>query len=189
MTVEDTQVTGIVFSKDARKKLYNGLRLAAEAVSCTLGPNGKTVLIQNGDNSPIITKDGVTVSKSVRLPDPLEMMGAQLLREAASQTNDVAGDGTTTSTVLTHALVKEGMKLLDAGYNSKKLCNGVDIAAKTITQFITMMSHKVRQTCLFHFEQLYLQLQKHSLEFQQLHLGQSDRIHHLNQLENQIHPL
>ena len=71
MTVEDTQVTGIVFSKDARKKLYNGLRLAAEAVSCTLGPNGKTVLIQNGDNSPIITKDGVTVSKSVRLPDPL----------------------------------------------------------------------------------------------------------------------
>jgi len=146
MTVEDTQVTGIVFSKDARKKLYNGLRLAAEAVSCTLGPNGKTVLIQNGDNSPIITKDGVTVSKSVRLPDPLEMMGAQLLREAASQTNDVAGDGTTTSTVLTHALVKEGMKLLDAGYNSKKLCNGVDIAAKTITQFITMMSHSVESS-------------------------------------------
>lgn len=143
---DDTQTLGVVFSKDARKKLYNGLRLAAEAVSCTLGPNGKTVLIQNGDGSPIITKDGVTVSKSVKLPDPLEMMGAQLLREAASQTNDVAGDGTTTSTVLTHAMVKEGMKLLDAGYNSKKLCTGLDIAAKTITQFISLMSQQVESS-------------------------------------------
>jgi len=137
---------GIVFSKDARKKLYNGLRLAAEAVSCTLGPNGKTVLIQNGNNSPIITKDGVTVSKSIKLPDPLEMMGAQLLREAASQTNDVAGDGTTTSTVLTHALVKEGVKLLDAGYNSKKLCEGFDLASKTITSFLSMMSTPVESS-------------------------------------------
>lgn len=146
MTGDENQKLGIVFSKDARKKLYNGLRLAAEAVSCTLGPNGKTVLIQNGDGAPIITKDGVTVSKSVKLPDPLEMMGAQLLREAASQTNDVAGDGTTTSTVLTHALVKEGMKLLDAGYNSKKLCQGLDIAAKTITEFVTMMSTPVESS-------------------------------------------
>lgn len=146
MQVDDTQNPGIVFSKDARKKLYNGLRLAAEAVSCTLGPNGKTVLIQNGDNSPIITKDGVTVSKSVKLPDPLEMMGAQLLREAASQTNDIAGDGTTTSTVLTHALVKEGMKLLDAGYNSKKLCEGLDLAARAITGFVTMMSTSVESS-------------------------------------------
>ena len=146
MTVDDTQVAGIIFSKDARKKLYNGLRLAAEAIGCTLGPNGKTVLIQNGDNMPIITKDGVTVSKSIKLSDPLEMMGAQLLREAASQTNDVAGDGTTTSAVLTHALVKEGMKLLDAGYNSKKLCNGIDVATKVVTQFITMMSQAVESS-------------------------------------------
>jgi len=146
MSVDGTQSLGIVFSKDARKKLYNGLRLAAEAVSCTLGPNGKTVLIQNGDNSPIITKDGVTVSKSVKLSDPLEMMGAQLLREAASQTNDIAGDGTTTSTVLTHALVKEGIKLLDAGYNSKKLCFGVDIATKSITKLISEMSTPVESS-------------------------------------------
>jgi len=143
---DDTQTLGVVFSKDARKKLYNGLRLAAEAVSCTLGPNGKTVLIQNGEAAPIITKDGVTVSKSIKLPDPLEMMGAQLLREAASQTNDVAGDGTTTSTVLTHAMVKEGMKLLDAGYNSKKLCTGLDIASTTINQFVSMMSHPVESS-------------------------------------------
>jgi chaperonin GroEL len=146
MTVENVETLGIVFSKDARKKLYNGLRLAAEAVSCTLGPNGKTVLIQNGDNSPIITKDGVTVSKSVKLPDPLEMMGAQLLREAASQTNDTAGDGTTTSTVLTHALVKEGIKLLDAGYNSKKLCLGLDLASKFIAESVTSMSTPVESS-------------------------------------------
>jgi len=142
----ETNVEGIVFSKDARKKLYNGLRLAAEAVSCTLGPNGKTVLIQNGNNAPIVTKDGVTVSKAVKLSDPLEMMGAQLLREAASQTNDVAGDGTTTSTVLTHALVKEGMKLLDAGYNSKKLCEGLDVATKMITSFLSLMSTPVESS-------------------------------------------
>lgn len=146
MTVEDVQTLGIVFSKDARKKLYNGLRLAAEAVGCTLGPNGKTVLIQNGNGSPIITKDGVTVSKAVKLPDPLEMMGAQLLREAASQTNDVAGDGTTTSTVLTHALVREGVKLLDAGYNSKKLCTGLDLAARVVTDVVTSMSIPVESS-------------------------------------------
>ncbi len=140
MSDNDVEVQGIVFSKDARKKLYNGLRLAAEAVSCTLGPNGKTVLIQNGDNPPIITKDGVTVSKSIKLPDPLEMMGVRLLREAASQTNDVAGDGTTTSTVLTHALVREGVKLLDAGYNSKKLCAGVEIAAKRVIEHVSSVS-------------------------------------------------
>jgi chaperonin GroEL len=143
MSDEEQTVSGIVFSKDARKKLYNGLRLAAEAVGCTLGPNGKTVLIRNGSNSPIITKDGVTVSKSIKLSDPLEMMGAQLLREAASQTNDVAGDGTTTSTVLTHALVKEGMKLLDAGYNAQKICAGLDIASKEIIEQITSLSHPV----------------------------------------------
>lgn len=146
MVEQNISCEGIIFSKDARKKLYNGLRLAAEAVSCTLGPNGKTVLIQNGDNSPIVTKDGVTVSKSVKLSDPLEMMGAQLLREAATQTNDVAGDGTTTSTVLTHAMVKEGLKLLDAGYNPKKLCAGLDIAVRTITDFISLMSTPVESS-------------------------------------------
>lgn len=130
----------ILFSGDARKKLYNGLHIAAEAVSCTLGPNGKTVLIQNGDNPPIVTKDGVTVSKSIKLDDPVEMMGAQLLREAASQTNDTAGDGTTTSTVLTHALVKGGISLLDAGYNAKKICEGMDVAVKAVTDAVLAQS-------------------------------------------------
>lgn len=143
MTLEQSQDTNVLFSTEARKKLYAGLRIAAEAVSCTLGPNGKTVLIQNGDKPPIITKDGVTVSKSIKLKDPVEMMGAQLLREAASQTNDSAGDGTTTSTVLTHALVRNGLSLLDAGYNAKKLCEGMDIAVKAVTDAIIIQSHPI----------------------------------------------
>jgi len=134
---------GVYFATEARKKLFEGLRVAAEAVSCTLGPNGKTVLIQNGENPPIVTKDGVTVSKSVKLKDPIEQMGVQLLREAASQTNDTAGDGTTTSTVLTHALVKGGLTLLDAGYNAKKLSEGIDLAVDLITNTIVSRSQAV----------------------------------------------
>ena len=133
----------VLFSSEARKKLYAGLSVAAEAISCTLGPHGKTVLIQNGDGAPIITKDGVTVSKSIRLDDPVEMMGAQLLKEAASQTNDTAGDGTTTSSVLTHALVKGGLGLLDSGYNPKKISEGIDIAVRSITDIIISESHSI----------------------------------------------
>lgn len=140
------EVKRVLFSTDARKKLYKGLSIAAEAVGCTLGPNGKTVLIQNGENAPIITKDGVTVSKSIKLDDPVEMMGAQLLREAASQTNDTAGDGTTTSTVLTHAMVKNGLNLLEAGYNPKKLCEGMDVAVKLVTDAILQQSHPVESS-------------------------------------------
>jgi chaperonin GroEL len=129
--------TRVVFSSEARKELYAGLEITAEAVSCTLGPKGKTVLIQNNEGSPIVTKDGVTVSKSVNLKDPLRRMGSEMIREAASRTNDVAGDGTTTSTVLTHAMVKSGLKLLEAGYPSQDLCVGINLAAKIVLDGLT----------------------------------------------------
>jgi chaperonin GroEL len=128
----NVEYTKVVFSGDARKSLFKGLEIVAEAVSCTLGPKGKTVLIQQNDLSPIVTKDGVTVSKSVNLVAPVERMGAQLIREAASQTNDTAGDGTTTSTVLTYAMVKEGLKLLEAGFSAKELCEGIESGTKTV---------------------------------------------------------
>ena len=128
--------TKVVFSDEARKSLYKGLSTVAEAVSCTLGPKGKTVLIQQEGESPIVTKDGVTVSKSVNLKDPIERMGAQLIREAASRTNDLAGDGTTTSTVLTHAMVKEGLKLLEAGYTAKELCEGIESGSNTVVSLL-----------------------------------------------------
>jgi chaperonin GroEL len=124
--------TNVVFSVDARKELFAGIKIAAEAVGCTLGPAGKTVLIQRLNESPIVTKDGVTVAKSMKLKHSVMRMGAQLVCEAASRTNDVAGDGTTTSTVLTYALVSEGLKLLSAGYDSTSLCKGIQLASDNV---------------------------------------------------------
>jgi chaperonin GroEL len=121
-------VTRVIFKNDARRQLFEGLEVAAEAVSTTLGPKGKTVLIQRKNEAPVVTKDGVTVSKSIRLKDPIKRMGAELIREAASQTNEIAGDGTTTATVLTHAMVKTGLRLLEAGYPAKELCRGIEHA-------------------------------------------------------------
>lgn len=120
-----TQVkTGV----DAKSKLLEGIEVAANVVGCTLGPRGRTVLIRRGDDAPIATKDGVTVSQALRLPDPIMRMGADLVKEAASQTNDVAGDGTTTATILTHALAREGMKLLAAGHSASAICSGFEKA-------------------------------------------------------------
>lgn len=139
--LNDTQgvppLTRVVFSQEARKELFSGLSTTAEAVMCTLGPKGKTVLIQKNDNVPIITKDGVTVSKSINLKDPLKRMGSELIREAASRTNDIAGDGTTTATVLTHAMVKSGLKLLEAGYSAQDLSAGIEHATSKVLVHLT----------------------------------------------------
>jgi chaperonin GroEL len=129
-------LTRVVFAEEARKELFAGLSTTAEAVMCTLGPKGKTVLIQKNGCSPIITKDGVTVSKAVNLKDPLRRMGSELIREAANRTNEVAGDGTTTSTVLTHAMVKSGLKLLEAGFSAQSLSKGIEIGTKTVLEHL-----------------------------------------------------
>jgi chaperonin GroEL len=144
--VEVSTLTKVIFKDAARRKLYEGLEIAAEAVSCTLGPKGKTVLIQKKDESPIVTKDGVTVSKSIKLKDPIQRMGASLIKEAASQTNEIAGDGTTTSTVLTHSMVKEGLKLLEAGYSSKALCEGIEKARNLVDVELISMSKQLTLT-------------------------------------------
>ncbi|NBW13037.1 MAG: chaperonin GroEL [Caulobacteraceae bacterium] len=134
--VNTPQRTKVVFSSDARKSLFKGLEVVADAVCATLGPRGRTVLIQQEGESPIVTKDGVTVSKSVKLKDPIQRMGAQLIKEAASQTNDTAGDGTTTSTVLTYSMVKSGLKLLEAGYAAKELCEDINSATSTVIDLL-----------------------------------------------------
>lgn len=127
--------TKIYFKDDARQRLLKGINAAAEAVSCTLGPKGKTVLIQKDNAAPIVTKDGVTVSKSIKFKDDMEFLGAELIKEVASRTNEVAGDGTTTSTVLTQAFIHEGVKLLAAGYASTDICSAIsDASAKVIQQ-------------------------------------------------------
>jgi chaperonin GroEL len=119
------------------------MEIAAEAVSTTLGPKGKTVLIQRKGEAPIVTKDGVTVSKSIRLRDPVQRMGAELIREAAAQTNEIAGDGTTTATVLTHAMVKEGLKLLEAGYPAKELCKGIELARARVDENLAALAKRL----------------------------------------------
>lgn len=135
--IEEVRSTKVIFSSDARKSLFQGMQTVAHAVGCTLGPRGKCVLIQQDPNSqPIITKDGVTVSKSIHLKTPIERMGAALIREAATQTNDIAGDGTTTATVLTFSMVKSGLKLLEAGYDAKELCSGISKAAEVVSSML-----------------------------------------------------
>jgi len=133
----------LVFSEDARRKLKYGMNVVADAVSATLGPKGRNVAVDRKFGSPTVTHDGVSVAKEIELEDPFENMGAQLLKEAASKTNDIAGDGTTTSTVLAHAIVNEGLKALEAGYNPMLLKHGISLATETVVAELRKMSVKI----------------------------------------------
>ena len=133
----------LVFSEEARRKLKNGMNVVANAVSATLGPKGRNVAVDRKFGSPTITHDGVSVAKEIELEDPFENMGAQLLKEAASKTNDIAGDGTTTSTVLAHAIVNEGLKALEAGYNPMFLKRGIEVATDTVVAELKKNSVKI----------------------------------------------
>jgi chaperonin GroEL len=126
----------LVFGEEARRKLRNGIDVLAEAVATTLGPKGRNVALDRKFGSPTITHDGVTVAKEIELEDPFENMGTQLLKEAATKTNDIAGDGTTTSTVLAHAMVTEGLKTLAAGSNPMLLKRGIEAASKQVADAI-----------------------------------------------------
>ncbi len=126
----------LVFGEEARRYLKNGVDIVANAVATTLGPKGRNVALDRKYGSPTITHDGVTVAKEIELEDPFENMGAQLLKEAATKTNDIAGDGTTTSTVLAHAIVTEGLKNLAAGANPMLLKRGIEAASKAVSQAI-----------------------------------------------------
>src|SRR5512146_2084103 len=112
------------FSEEARAAIKVGVDMLADAVKVTLGPRGRNVIIEKSFGSPLVTKDGVTVAKEVELPDKYENMGAQMVKEVASKTSDVAGDGTTTATVLAQAIFREGAKLVVAGHNPMALKNG-----------------------------------------------------------------
>ena len=115
----------LVFKEDARRKLQSGVDKVANAVSTTLGPKGRNVALDKKFGAPTVTHDGVTVAKEIELEDPYENMGAQLLKEAATKTNDIAGDGTTTATVLAQAIVSEGLKNVAAGANPMLLKRGI----------------------------------------------------------------
>ena len=122
----------IKFDIEARDGLKRGVDALANAVKVTLGPKGRNVIISKSFGGPTVTKDGVSVAKEIELQDPLENMGAQMVKEVASKTNDLAGDGTTTATVLAQAIVKEGLKNVAAGANPMDLKRGIDKAVETI---------------------------------------------------------
>jgi chaperonin GroEL len=133
----------LIFSEEARRRLSFGMATLAEAVATTLGPKGRNVALDKKFGSPTITHDGVTVAKEIELEDPFENMGAQLLKEAATKTNDIAGDGTTTSTVLAHSIVVEGMKNLAAGSNPMLLKRGIEAATKLVADKINEQAIEV----------------------------------------------
>ncbi|MTW17721.1 chaperonin GroEL [Rhodoplanes serenus] len=131
------------FSTDARDKMLRGVDLLANAVKVTLGPKGRNVVIEKSFGAPRITKDGVTVAKEIELEDKFENMGAQMVREVASKTNDIAGDGTTTATVLAQAIVREGVKSVAAGMNPMDLKRGIDLAVTAVVKDIEGRAKKV----------------------------------------------
>ena len=133
----------VKFSQDARERMLRGVDILANAVKVTLGPKGRNVVLEKSFGAPRITKDGVTVAKEIELDDKFENMGAQMLREVASKTSDVAGDGTTTATVLAHAIIKEGAKSVAAGANPMDLKRGVDLAVHAVVEELKSKAKKI----------------------------------------------
>ncbi len=133
----------VKFGTDARNRMLKGVNILADAVKVTLGPKGRNVVLEKSFGAPRITKDGVSVAKEIELEDKFENMGAQMVKEVASRTNDEAGDGTTTATVLAQAIVKEGLKQVAAGLNPMDLKRGIDMATATVVEQIKSMAREV----------------------------------------------
>src|SRR6187399_426369 len=130
----------VIFGGDARARMVEGVNILANAVKVTLGPKGRNVVLERSFGAPTITKDGVSVAKEIELKDRFENMGAQMVKEVASKTSDIAGDGTTTATVLAQAIVKEGMKYVAAGMNPMDLKRGIDKAVVATVEELKKLS-------------------------------------------------
>merc|ERR1711879_317521 len=144
------------FNEDARKSLLSGIEKLSDAVKVTLGPKGRNVLLDKKFGAPTVTKDGVSVAREIELEDPFENMGAQLLKEVATKTNDVAGDGTTTATVLAYSIVKEGLKSVAAGINPMGTKRGIDKAVEDAVEEIKKVSNTLKTKKRFHRLLLFL---------------------------------
>ena len=136
----------VKFGTDARDKMLRGVDVLADAVKVTLGPKGRNVVLDKSFGAPRITKDGVTVAKEIELEGKFENMGAQMVKEVASKTNDTAGDGTTTATLLAQAIVREGLKSVAAGMNPMDLKRGIDMAVTSVVDSIKKMSRPVKNS-------------------------------------------
>ena len=136
----------IVYQEVARNLILNGVNALADAVKVTLGPKGRNVVLEKSFGSPTITKDGVTVAKEIELENKFENMGAQMVREVASKTSDVAGDGTTTATVLAQAIFREGTKLVAAGHNPMEIKRGIEKAVAVVVGELKKLSKADRKS-------------------------------------------
>src|ERR1700741_3084326 len=134
----------LLFDEAARQALLRGVGKLSKAVTATLGPKGRNVVLDKKYGSPTVTKDGVTVAKEIELEDPFQNMGAQMVREVASKTSDVAGDGTTTATVLAQAIYREGSKLVAAGHNPMEIKRGIEQAVTKVTSALARMSRPTK---------------------------------------------
>src|SRR5262249_13084042 len=130
----------LIYREDARAAMLRGVNALANTVKVTLGPKGRNVVLQRKFGSPLVTKDGVTVAKEVELPDRYENMGAQMVKEVASKTSDLAGDGTTTATILAQAIFREGIKNVSAGGNPMDLKRGIDRAVEVVVEELKKLS-------------------------------------------------
>src|SRR5437773_239506 len=135
----------VKFSQDAREKILRGVSVLADAVTVTLGPRGRNVVLEKSFGAPTVTKDGVTVAKEIELEDKFENMGAQMVKEVASKTSDVAGDGTTTATVLARAIFTEGLKMVSAGHDPMTLKRGIDKAVSALTAELKTLSKPTKE--------------------------------------------
>src|ERR1700740_2508197 len=140
----------ILYGEEARQRVLHGVNKLADAVKVTLGPTGRNVVLEKKFGSPTITKDGVTVAKEIELQDSLENMGAQMVREVASKTSDVAGDGTTTATVLAQAIYREGIKNVTAAPNPMELKRGIDAAVRAVVEALNKLSKPVEGKDIAH---------------------------------------
>src|SRR5213596_691583 len=134
----------VKFSGDARERMLRGIDTLANAVRVTLGPKGRNVVLEKSFGAPRITKDGVTVAKEIEVEDRFENLGAQMVREVASKTSDIAGDGTTTATVLAQAIFREGSKMVAAGHNPMEIKRGIDKAVEAIIENLKKQSKQTK---------------------------------------------
>ena len=135
----------LLFSEEARRQILNGVEQLARAVKVTLGPKGRNVVIDKKFGSPTITKDGVTVAKEIDLEDPYQNMGAQMVKEVAEKTSDIAGDGTTTATVLAEAIYREGLKNVTAGSNPMALKRGIEKAVEKVIEELKKLFIRIKE--------------------------------------------
>ena len=135
----------VIYGKDARNAMVNGANKLADAVKITLGPKGRNVVLDKGFGSPLITNDGVSIAKEIELEDPYENMGAKLVYEVANNTNDEAGDGTTTATLLAQTMIKNGIKAIDKGANPVLMREGINMAAKEVSQALLNNTKEINE--------------------------------------------